>query len=181
VDIELRQDAAIAAQLASENADQGVTALFTAHYARFVRLATFLVDDRGTAEDVVMDAFAALHRRWRWLGPPNDAHRYLQTSVVNGARSKLRRRRLSRVREGPERVEVTPSAESSAMARIERRRLLDHTRGLPVRQRQVIVCRYYLNMTEAQIADQLGISRGSVKKHASRAIAALSARMKEDS
>ncbi|MGZ4593376.1 MAG: SigE family RNA polymerase sigma factor [Actinomycetes bacterium] len=180
MDVQLRTAAAVAAKPPHGDPDQAVAALFTAHYARLVRLATFLVDDRGTAEDVVMDAYAALHRRWRWFGAPDDAFHYLQTSVVNGSRSKLRRLRLARERDRPHAPESVPSAEASAIARIEGRRLLEHTRRLPTRQRQVIVCRYYLDMTEEQIAVDLGISRGSVKKHASRAIAALSALMKEE-
>jgi RNA polymerase sigma-70 factor (sigma-E family) len=180
VDLQAPTDIAVAMPLPTEGPDEAVTALFTAHYARFVRLATYLVDERDAAEDVVMDAFAALHRRWRWLGSPNDPYHYLQTSVVNGCRSRMRRLRISRHREGPAQVEPVPSAESAAMTRFQHRRLLDHTRSLPARQRQVIVCRFFLDMTEKQIATQLGISAGSVKKHSARAVATLARRMKEE-
>jgi DNA-directed RNA polymerase specialized sigma24 family protein len=71
-----------------------VTALFEEHYASLVRMARLLVDDRETAEDVVMDAFASLYRRWIAIRDPAEAHRYVRSCVLNGARSQLRRRRL---------------------------------------------------------------------------------------
>jgi RNA polymerase sigma-70 factor (sigma-E family) len=179
----LQEGSVAVLDLAADDPDEGVAALFVVHYGRLVRLASYLLDERATAEDLVMDAFTALHRRWRWIGKPDDPYRYVQTSVVNGARSKLRRLRLARSRDRtilavPPVTE--PSAESTAIQRDDHRRLLEHTRRLPARQRQVIACRYYLDMTEAEIAAQLGISRGSVKKHAARAIATLAALMKEE-
>ena len=74
-----------------------VTELFQMHYPQLVRLARFLVDDAETAEDVVMDAFVALHRRWSAIRDPHDAYRYVRSCVVNGARSQLRRRRVVRL------------------------------------------------------------------------------------
>ena len=69
-----------------------VTSLFEEHYASLVRMARLLVDDRETAEDVVMDAFTSLYRRWTAIRDPAEAHRYVRSSVLNGARSQLRRR-----------------------------------------------------------------------------------------
>ena len=65
------------------------------------------------------------------------------------------------------------SAESVVIDREEHRAVLVHLRGLPWRQRQVLVLRYYLDLSEAQIAETLGISAGAVKSHASRAVATL--------
>jgi len=156
--------------------DDAVSALFSAHHARLVGLARLLVDDLGTAEDVVQDAFTSLYRRWPWIRDHAAALSYLQASVANGARSALRRRRtvrLVRVERPPD----VPSAEASAVAHDEHRRIISALGLLPLRQRQVLVLRYYLDQSEAEIAATLSISKGSVKQHASRAIAALTAQL----
>src|SRR5258708_23739101 len=82
----------VMAQRGHADADTGVERLFRAERLRMVRLALLLVDDLETAEDVVQDAFAALHRHWPQLHDADAAFGYLQTSVVNGSRSVLRRR-----------------------------------------------------------------------------------------
>ena len=71
------------------DADSGVAVLFRTHRLAMVRLALLLLDDRESAEDVVQDAFAALHRRWPSLHSEQAAVGYLRTSVVNGARSRV--------------------------------------------------------------------------------------------
>jgi RNA polymerase sigma-70 factor (sigma-E family) len=161
--------------------DEAVTALFVAHHARLVGLAYLLVDDVATAEDVVQDAFTALYRRWSWVRDHGAALAYLQTSVVNGARSNLRRR-ARRTRESDrdrdrDRDREAPSPESTVVAREDERRLEAALLQLPIRQRQVLVLRYYLDQSEAEIASTLSISRGTVKQHASRALAALHLRL----
>lgn len=159
-----------------QDRDAAVTALFLAHHARLVGLARLLVDDMPTAEDVVQDAFAALHRRWLWIRDKRAALYYLQASVANGARSNLRHRRVTRS------VTLTApgavvSAETSVVATEDRRTLQTALAALPLRQRQVVVLRYYLDWSEREIADTLNISCGSVKQHTSRAMAALSSRL----
>jgi RNA polymerase sigma factor (sigma-70 family) len=69
--------------------------------------------------------------------------------------------------------EELASAEHEAVQHDEDDRLWQAVTALPQRQRQVLVLRYYLNQTEAEIADTLRVSRGSVKQHASRGVAAL--------
>ena len=152
-----------------------VSALFRAHYRRLVGLAMLLVDDRPTAEDVVQDAFAGLYRRWPHLRDHQAALTYLNRAVVNGGRDQLRRGRTAtaRLRRLSPVSEELPSAESAAVAGDEAARLWQGICGLPYRQRQVLVLRYYLEQSEAEIAETLEVSAGSVKKHASRAIAAL--------
>ena len=158
--------------------DDAVAALFRTHHARLVAYARLLVDDLPTAEDVVQDAFTALHRRWGRLHDPEAALAYLRTAVANGARDALRRRRTLRLHR-PERLLDVASAETTAVRRDEHRRALDGLTRLPVRQRQVLVLRYFFDLDEAQIAAELGVSRGSVKTHASRGLAALTTRMAE--
>jgi RNA polymerase sigma-70 factor (sigma-E family) len=158
------------------SADEGVTALYRVHAARLRRVAVLLVGDPETAEDVVQDAFVRLHRRWLLLREPEKALAYLRTSVVNGSRSRLRRRRTERAYLAPPADQV-PSAEHQVLRTADLRAVGDGLRDLPRRQREVLVLRYYLDLSEAEIAGALGISRGSVKSHASRGIAALAARM----
>lgn len=154
----------------------GVTDLFHMHYRRLVGLAALLVDDRETAEDVVQDAFEGLYRRWRRLRDPHAAAVYLNRSVVNGSRSRLRRRATERMHALPE-VGLSPSAEATGVADTAEHALHDAVLALPRRQREVVVLRYYLDLSEEQIAEWLGVSPGSVKQHAHRATTTLHERM----
>ena len=155
-----------------DEARGSVGALFDLYYVELVATARFLVDDRETAEDVVMEAFLSLHRHWASLRNPNEAHRYLRSCVLNGSRSQLRRRVVRRRREGPDSADQ-PSLEDVATTGVEHATLVEALRGLPARQREVLVLRYYLGMQEAEVAQQLGIGIGSVKQHSSRGLAAL--------
>jgi RNA polymerase sigma-70 factor (sigma-E family) len=149
-----------------------VTTLFEEHYANLVRMARLLVDDRETAEDVVMDAFTSLYRRWVAVRDPDEGYRYLRSCVLNGARSQLRRRRRRRSHESesPQQEMTRDGLETKEADRSTVTQLLG---TLSYRQRQVLVLRYFVDMTEAQIAYELGVSPGSVKTHASRGLAAL--------
>ena len=134
-----------------------------------VRLAVLLVDEVPLAEDIVQEAFAELHTRWSRLQDVHKALAYLRTSVVNRSRSALRRRRTARAyvppHEPPE-----PSPESGLVVAEDQREVLAAVRRLPERQRQVLVLRYWSELSEAEIAATLGISRGTVKSTASRAL-----------
>lgn len=153
----------------SESADAGVERLYRSHRLQMVRLALLLVDDRETAEDLAQDAFAALHRRWRSLDNQQAAVGYLRTSVVNGSRSVLRRRRTVRRNPLADFGELTAeAADASTMLAEEHRAVLEAIRRLPERQREVILLRYWSELSEAEIAATLDISIGAVKSNASR-------------
>ncbi|MFK0158363.1 SigE family RNA polymerase sigma factor [Streptomyces sp. NPDC090499] len=138
-----------------------------------VRLAAFLVDDLHSAEDVVQDAFTAVCRRHgERLDDLQDAHAYLHTAVVNAARSVLRRRRTARAYTPPYQGPGVPVDEMLLLAE-EHRQVFDALARLTARQREVLVLRYWSDLTEAQIAETLGVSRGTVKSTASRALATL--------
>ncbi|GAB2748118.1 SigE family RNA polymerase sigma factor [Nocardioides pakistanensis] len=154
------------------DADAAVDELYAAHYRRLVRLSVLLVRDVETAEEVVQDAFVAMHGRWHTLREPDKALAYLRQAVVNRSRSVLRRRGVA-ARHTPPVVPDHPGADHDALAAERRREVLEALRALPTRQREVLALRYYLDLSEAQIADTLGISRGAVKSHASRGAAAL--------
>jgi RNA polymerase sigma-70 factor (sigma-E family) len=162
------------------DADTAVESLYAAHYRSLVRLSVLLVRDVETAEEVVQDAFVAMHGRWRRLKDPDKALAYLRQVVVNRSRSVLRRRGVQ-ARHTPAPVPDQPGADEDALATERRSEVLDALRGLPERQREVIALRYYLDLSEAQIADTLGISRGAVKSHASRGVAALRHLLKDAS
>jgi RNA polymerase sigma factor (sigma-70 family) len=71
-------------------------------------------------------------------------------------------------------------ADVSVLQAERRASVLDALAGLPARQREVLVLRHYLDLSEADIASTLGISRGAVKSHASRGAAALRARLSRE-
>jgi RNA polymerase sigma-70 factor (sigma-E family) len=154
------------------DADAAVEELYAAHYRQLVRLSVLLVRDVGTAEEVVQDSFVAMHGRWRNLRDPDKGLAYLRQTVVNRSRSVLRHRGV-RDRYQPPATYDHRGADEDVLATERRSRVLDALRALPERQREVLALRYYLDMSEADIADTLGISRGAVKSHASRGAAAL--------
>jgi RNA polymerase sigma-70 factor (sigma-E family) len=160
------------------DADEAVTQLYAAHYSRLVRLAHLLVRHSGEAEEVVQDAFVAMHSKWRRLRDPDKALAYLRRSVVNGARSSQRRhnvadKHLSR------QLPAVASVEDHALGTESRAVVMAALDTLPTRQREVLVLRYYSDLSEADIAETLGISRGAVKSHASRGLSSLRTTLEE--
>jgi RNA polymerase sigma-70 factor (sigma-E family) len=156
------------------SADAALELLYAAHWRQLVRLGVLLVHDVGTAEEIVQDCFVAVHARWTRLHDPDKALAYLRRSVVNRSRSHLRHVGVVRRhadRESP--PEPAAGADQPAYEHARRERILDALRSLPRRQREVLALRYYLDLTEAEIAETLQISRGAVKSHASRGAAAL--------
>ncbi|WP_280723374.1 sigma-70 family RNA polymerase sigma factor [Kitasatospora sp. MAA4] len=150
-----------------------VTELYHAHRLGLVRMALLLVDRQDVAEDVVQEAFTALFQKHgERLDGLDNALGYLRTSVLNGARSALRRRRTAREYVPPHEADA-PSAEDHAVLNDEHRRVVVALRELTDRQREVLVLRYWSDLSEAQIAETLGLSRGAVKSTASRALDAL--------
>jgi RNA polymerase sigma-70 factor (sigma-E family) len=148
-------------------------ALYNAHWRYLVRLATLLVDDVASAEDVVQDAFVALHKRSGALRDPEAALGYLRTSVLNLSRSVLRRRQVARKHLRVAEPEATAAADHDVLLRDEHRAALAAVRRLPRHQREVLILRYWSGLSEREIAQTLGISAGSVKSAASRGLATL--------
>jgi RNA polymerase sigma-70 factor (sigma-E family) len=148
------------------------TALYAAHYHSLVRLAVLLVHDSATAEEVVQDSFVAMHAHWRRLRDREKTLGYLRRCVVNRSRSVLRHRRVV-ARITLHAPPDMPSAEQAAIMLLERAAVIDALRQLPSRQREVLVLRYYAELSNAQIASAMGISQGAVKSHMARAMSAL--------
>ncbi len=153
--------------------DVDLHALYQAHWRYLVRMAVLLVDDVASAEDVVQDAFVALHRKAGTLRDPDAAVGYLRTSVVNLSRSVIRRRQVARKHLKVAEPEAVAGADHHVLLRDEHRAALRAVQALPRHQREVLVLRYWSDLSERQIAEALGISPGSVKSAASRGMATL--------
>ena len=169
---------AIAAGQWSARSADAVDELYRAHALGLIRLALLLVGDRETAQDVVQDAFLGLHRAWPRLRDPAKAPAYLRTTVLNGARSTLRARNRSRLL----RQHYDPpvwSAEAAVMVREDRRAVLAAIARLSPRQREVLALRYYVGLSDAEIAEALSITTGTVSSTMSHAMTALARELGE--
>lgn len=159
------------------NAEVWLVDLYRERYRPLVRLAALLVDDVALAEEVVQDAFVATARRRAKADVWNDeaTPAYLRSAVINGARSQLRKRRVRRNHlRSVSAPEGAPPADVGALRAAETDQVMAALARLPERQRQVLILRYYEDLSEAEIATALDISTGSVKTHAHRGMAALS-------
>ena len=167
----LRSD--VSTPVRREAGSDGPPAINELYHARLVRLAPLMVDDLATAEDIVQDVFAALYRRHGAdLRTVSDPEAYLTSGVMNAARSALRRRRTARAYVPPP-AGTAPAAEDEMLLSEGDREVLGALRELTVRQRQVLVLRYWSELSEREIADVLHVSRGTVKSTASRALTIL--------
>ena len=157
------------------DADHAVTVLYQLHYPSLVRLAALLVPDLATAEDIVQDCFAAMHDMWHAL-PGTDAALPGTDAALPGtdaALCYLRRLVVRRSRSAP-RLQLaggteTPGLPGSAV--------MAALRALPVRQREVLVLRYFADLPVAEIASATGMSTAAVRSHAARAMSSLRAEL----
>jgi RNA polymerase sigma factor (sigma-70 family) len=139
------------------------------HFAALTRLAGLLGAD--DPQDVAQEALSRLHARRHGLRDPEAAAAYVRSTVCNLSRSRLRHLGVVR-RFAPRLLPVpVPSPEETAVDNDETRRVLVALATLPPRQREVLTLRYWMGLSEREIADSLGISAGSVKTHASRGLA----------
>ncbi|MFE1882580.1 RNA polymerase sigma factor [Streptomyces diastatochromogenes] len=159
-----------------------IAQLFETHYGSLLRLA-MLLSDEAEAEDLVAEAFCELHRKWHGLRDQAAATAYLRATVANLARMGIRsRRRWRRVlhRESMQRVDHAASAEQQVLLRGDQRAIVTALRSLPRRQREALVLRYWLDLSETEIAEVMQISTGAVKTHTFRGRAALKNALKAD-
>lgn len=156
--------------------DDALATLYAQHYRSLLRLAALLLDDLAACEDVAQEAFIRVHGARDRLRDPDKALAYLRQTVVNLSRSALRRR-LVAMRHAPKPMPDAASAEHDAYTLVERAEVVAALRRLGRRQREAIVLRYYADLTEAQAADLMGVSIGSVKSYTSRGLTALAAEL----
>jgi RNA polymerase sigma-70 factor (sigma-E family) len=164
---------------AGDSAEVAVGALYQANALSLIRLAYVMLGDRPSAEDVVQEAFCHLYRRWDRLAGPDSALYYVRSSVLNGCRSVLRRRAVRR-REVPS-VLPAVSAEAVVLSGEEREEVIRALARLPHRQREALVLRFYLDLSDEEIARVMGIRQSTVRSNAHRGLAALGRALKETS
>ncbi|HEX8004458.1 MAG TPA: SigE family RNA polymerase sigma factor [Mycobacteriales bacterium] len=160
--------------------DAALVELYRAHYRSLVRLASLLLDDVGTSEEVVQDAYIRMHSAWRRIKDPDKALPYLRTTVVNLSRSRMRRRQVAE-KHAPRPMPDAPSAEYGAISLAERDAVIAALRALPDKQREALVLRFYGDLSEAEIARTMGVSQGAVKSHLHRGKAALARHLEPQS
>jgi RNA polymerase sigma-70 factor (sigma-E family) len=159
---------AAAPRVTGQGPDEAVTVLYQAHYAVLVRAAALLIGDLAAAEDVVQDSFVAMHRAWWRLRDTNKALPYLRRSVINRSRSAVRHRVVTD-RHPPMLVPEPPSAEEVVLAAGGQSLVLAALSALPCRQREVLVLRFYADLSEEQIAAAMGITGDAVNAHTAQA------------
>ncbi|MFC3979817.1 RNA polymerase sigma factor [Streptosporangium jomthongense] len=162
--------------------------LYREHRLALVRLAVLLVGDRESAEDVVQDVFSRLHTAALNGGRPGTLTlTYVRVCVLNASRSLLRRRgvaaRLRLTRRdwpiGPDSASGSGSgsgsgsAETSVLLGETRQEMLAALGRLPRRQREVLVLRYYLDLSDAEIAQVTRLGQSTVRSTVSRALGRL--------
>jgi RNA polymerase sigma-70 factor (sigma-E family) len=154
-----------------------VAELYRTEATSLVRLARIFTDDRNAAEDLVQEAFIRFQRTVDRIKDPDKAAPYMRSIVLNLARDHNRRGLMSlrhqETREPPPQAAV----EEQALASEDRREVLSAVLALPARQRDCVVLRFYLDLSEREIAETMGISPNSVKTHCRRALAALEKRL----
>lgn len=147
--------------------DEGVRRLYERQHADMVRFAAFLTGDITAAEDIAHEAFVRIFHAWDRIEDQSRADAYLRSTVVNLVRGGHRRQQVADRAARPHLVAVG-SAEDDALARVGRDRVLSALTALPMRQRECVVMRHWMRMTESEIADELDISVGSVRTHLKR-------------
>ena len=160
----------------SVSREEAVDVLFRRHYATLLRVAYAMLGTREAAEDAVQDAFVSLYRHWDRLRDPQAADAYLRSAVLNRCRSRVRdlvKDRVLQSRAGAALVEA--GGEIDIATRDDGARVVVALRRLPRRQREVVACRYLLELSVAETAELLAISDGSVKRHAHRGLQSLHA------
>lgn len=152
--------------------EQEYADLFAAQWPRLYRVARAVADDDGTAEDAVQAALARAYASWGRVRRADHPEAYLRRMVLNEVLGQ-RRKAWSRRERPQESVDTRIVVADHEDAVTERDRTWAAVRALPPRQRAVIVLRYYEDLSEQQIAEALGCSRGTVKSQAAAALASL--------
>jgi RNA polymerase sigma-70 factor (sigma-E family) len=159
--------------------DEQIAELFIEHYDGLCRLASLLLGDQAGAEEVVQEAFLRTFSGWWRIRNPERAHWYLRTAVVNQSRSRLRRRntedRSNRTSYATDPERQAVGGPDSVGGSDDALTVIDAVRGLPPRQRETVILRYYEDLPEAEIAKALGCSVGTVKSQLAKARSSLSA------
>ncbi len=155
-----------------------IEALYAAHYQPMLRMALLLMGGDSSAEDLVQEAFIRVYGSRSNIRDPDRAAAYLRVTTMNLARNALRRRLLA-ARHPPALPAVAATPEERAIAGVRGAVVVQALRQLPQRQREVVVLRYYADLSVTQTARALQISEGAVKSYGSRGLARLSVLLEE--
>ena len=154
--------------LGAEDADHAIASLYRAHYRPLVQLAALLVTDLATAEDIVQESFAAVYRSWCALPGADAALSYLRRSVVQRSRSSPRHVAAEWLH-----VSGRPGVGPGAGLLLPGSEVVSALRALPTCQREIMVLRYFAELSEAEIASATGLSPAAVRSHTARAMSSL--------
>lgn len=150
--------------------------LYQREAVSLVRLARLFTDDRNAAEDLVQEAFIRLFHSAHRIQDRERVTAYLRSIVLNLARDHNRRGLMSLRRQDAIQGPEIPEQPDEQVVRTESQAaVLDAVRALSPRQRDCLVLRFYMDLSEAEIASTLGISPNSVKTHCRRGLTALAA------
>ncbi|HUB42902.1 MAG TPA: sigma-70 family RNA polymerase sigma factor [Streptosporangiaceae bacterium] len=155
---------------AAGQADQALRALYEAHYRALTQLAALLAGDLVAAEDIVQDAFVAMHRTWRLLRTGDQALLYLRREVIRRARSSRPARRDT----------AAPASQSLLPGSPDTARALAVLATLPVRQREAVILRYWAGLSGTQIAAMTGARPQAVESSLAKGLACLAAAAEPD-
>lgn len=153
---------------AAPRSDAAFVELLGSELPRLQRIARLLADDAAAADDLVAEAIVSTLPKWR-AGTVDDPAAYLRRVLVNLAKRRWRRRMLGRRRDRHSLDWLQP-AHDPTVEGAERDRTLRAVAALPPQRRAVVVLRFYDDLSEARIAEVLGVSTGTVKSTLSRAI-----------
>jgi RNA polymerase sigma-70 factor (sigma-E family) len=158
----------------SGSRDAAFSELVYSQWSRLVRLAYGFTADLGLAEDLAQTALANAYASWPRLQRADNPDRYLIRILINAHRSGFRKRRPAESLSGGWTADWAPEPVADPTRAVDNRdSMMAALAGLPARQREVIVLRYWLDLTEVQVAALLDCSVGNVKSQASRALAKL--------
>ena len=155
-----------------QDTDREVTAIYLAHYRQLVRMAALLIQDLAAAEEIVQDSFVAVHAAWPRLPDAEHALSHLRRSVVDRSRAALRRHVVVD-KLAPRLAPDLPSDHGEASIEVERSAFISALWTLPLREREVVVLRYFADLPETQVASATGISETAVKAYTARAMSSL--------
>jgi RNA polymerase sigma-70 factor (sigma-E family) len=154
--------------------------LYRTHAPSAVRLAYFLTGDAEAAHDIVQDAFVRIAGRFADLRNIDNFDAYLGRTVVNLSHNhfrSLKRRKLAEQTQS-RRGQLAAAPESGPLGDADL--LWRSLQRLPRRQREAIVLRFYLDLSEYQTADLLGCAVGTVKSAVSRGLSTLRSQLAEE-
>lgn len=155
-----------------------VEMLYHEQAVALVRLARLFTDDRSGAEDIVQEAFIRLYRAAGRINDPKKSAPYLRSIVLNLARDHNRRGLLS-LRHQDALVDRRPveNPDEHVVRTESQAEVLEALDTLSPRQRDCLVLRFYMDLSERDIAETLSISPNSVKTHCRRGMKALAERL----